>query len=113
MGIKFLIVNDFQLGCIKRRKINANIVCIFVSCMPRLQLPRSSYDFRSAISPMIFRHRRSSWATTCVFTIHTDIVRFLALAFVEFYRIFFSFYNIRKVCIIHGHVFVITMCDEA
>ena len=32
--------------------------------------------------PYIFRHRRS-WASTFVFTIHTDILQFLALAFVD------------------------------
>ena len=39
--------------------------------------------FRSAIVPRNLRHRRLSWATTHVFKIHTGIVRFLVLAFVD------------------------------
>ena len=39
--------------------------------------------FRSAIFLTIFRHRRWSWATTYVFKIHTGIVRFLYLPFVD------------------------------
>ena len=39
--------------------------------------------FRSAIFSTIFRHRRRSWATTYVLTIHTGIVQFLDLPFVD------------------------------
>ena len=39
--------------------------------------------FRSAIFSTIFRHRRRSWATTYVLTIHTGIVRFFDLPFVD------------------------------
>ena len=39
--------------------------------------------FRSAIFSTIFRHRRRSWATTFVLTIHTGIVRFFDLPFVD------------------------------
>ena len=39
--------------------------------------------FRSAIFSTIFRNRRRSWATTYVLTIHTGIVRFFDLPFVD------------------------------
>ena len=39
--------------------------------------------FRSAIFSTIFRHRRRSWVTTYVLTIHTGIVRFFDLPFVD------------------------------
>ena len=39
--------------------------------------------FRSAIFSTIFRHRRRLWATTYVLTIHTGIVRFFDLPFVD------------------------------
>ena len=39
--------------------------------------------FRSAIFSTIFRHRRRSWATTYVLTIHTGIVRFFDLPFFD------------------------------
>ena len=39
--------------------------------------------FRSAIFSTIFRHRRRSWATTYVLKIHTGIVRFFDLPFVD------------------------------
>ena len=39
--------------------------------------------FRSAIFSTIFRHRRRSWASTYVLTIHTGIVEFLELPFVD------------------------------
>ena len=39
--------------------------------------------FRSAIFCTIFRHRRRSWATTYVLTIHTGIVRCFDLPFVD------------------------------
>ena len=39
--------------------------------------------FRSAIFSTNFRHCRRSWATTYVLTIHTGIVRFFDLAFVD------------------------------
>ena len=39
--------------------------------------------FRSAIFSTIFRHRRRSWVTTYVLTIHTGIMRFFDLPFVD------------------------------
>ena len=39
--------------------------------------------FRSVIFSTIFRHRRRSWASTYVLTIHTGIVRFFDLPFVD------------------------------
>ena len=50
---------------------------------PRLHLPRSSYDFSVCDFLYDFRHRRRSWATTYVLTIHTGIVRFFDLPFVD------------------------------
>ena len=54
-----------------------------VCVKPRLHLPRSSYDFSVCAFSTIFRHRRRSWATTYVLTIHTGIVRFFDLPFVD------------------------------
>ena len=48
-----------------------------------LHLPRSSYDFLVCDFLYDFRHRRRSWATTYVLTIHTGIVRFFDLPFVD------------------------------
>ena len=39
--------------------------------------------FRSAIFSTILRHRRRSWATTFVLTVHTGIVRFFDIPFVD------------------------------
>ena len=54
-----------------------------LSFKPRLHLPRSSYDFSVCDFLDDFRHRRRSWATTYVLTIHTGIVRFFDLPFVD------------------------------
>ena len=45
--------------------------------------PDQRTTFRSAIFSTIFRHRRRSWAKTYVLTIHTGIVRFFDLPFVD------------------------------
>ena len=47
---------------------------------PRLHLPRSSYDF--SVCDFLYDFK-TSWATTYVLTIHTGIVRFFDLPFVD------------------------------
>ena len=60
-------IGDFsRCGSIKRHPLSLGYIC-----------PDHRTIFRSAIFSTIFRHRRRSWATTYVLTIHTGIVRFL------------------------------------
>ena len=56
--------------------------------MPRLLLPRSLYDFLVCDFPYNFSDIVGDHAMACVVTctIHTGIVRFLALAFVDILR---------------------------
>ena len=49
---------------------------IFLALMPRLHLSRSPYDL---LVCDFFKHHRGPCATTSVVTIHTGIIRFLAL----------------------------------
>ena len=50
---------------------------IFLALMHRLHLPRSPYDLRFGLR--FFKHHRGPCATMSVVTIHTGMVRFLAL----------------------------------